>query len=158
MCCSTHSMKPNRAIVSELVLDLASRADVRVLIGAGRPLLGAVPESALVVDLDREPYADPAALTTYVRDLLVAREEADVTTPYQQLEDEQRRPVAEAISEIAGGSFGIGQLVALSLRDADRAVDVSTATWKDDLPANVEAAFEASLHAWVSTPPQRTHY
>ena len=132
-------------VVRQLVTELADRHGLRVLIGTRGNLLKAIASPSLVVDLDKEPYADVQALTDYITQLLVAKHEPGVSTPYQALQrsdDETLATIAAAVSIRAAGSFLIGQLIALALRGRDRVADTEHL---DDIPASVGEAFDADL-------------
>jgi WD40 repeat protein len=131
-------------VVRQLVTELARRG-LRVLIGTREHLLKTIASPSLVVDLDKEPFADATALTDYITQLLVASHEPGVTTPYQPLQrrvDETLATIAAAVNTKAAGSFLIGQLIALALRGRDQVVGTEHL---DDIPASVGEAFDADL-------------
>jgi WD40 repeat protein len=132
------------AVAGQLVTELA-RHGLRLLIGTREHLIKTIADPSLLIDLDKQPYADTWALTDYVTQLLVAGHEQEVTTPYQPLQhrdDGILATIAAAVSTKAAGSFLIGQLIALALRGRDQIAD---AEHLDDIPASVGEAFDADL-------------
>ncbi|GAA1037730.1 hypothetical protein GCM10009557_51900 [Virgisporangium ochraceum] len=116
-------------LVQDLLQPLAASSAVtglRCAFGSRRGgdghLLTGFGESVTILDLDVEPYADPAGLVTYVQQTLLATVDPGLPTPYRG-EPELAGRVARVVAAGAGHSFLVAQLHALSLMAATDARD-----------------------------------
>ncbi|MFI5775856.1 hypothetical protein [Nocardia sp. NPDC051570] len=125
----------------EFLQALSKVAAVRVVVGTRRHLVDRLTSPDRVIDLDAEPYRDRAALAAYVRQLLLAAFEPDVTTVYQSAEQDAVTAVAESIAARASSTVTDSFLIARSLALAVR----SRIEPLDDVPPTVSAAFDEDL-------------
>ena len=144
-------------LLDSLLIPMASQHGIKVVIGARRHVLSRISQPDLKIDLDAENYRDPQALTDYIRQLLTASREPELTTPYQTGADfmsgEETETVATVAAAIAqratarGGaeSFLIARLLALSIRARPAVVDIAGDDWQTLLPASVGMAFDSDL-------------
>jgi Caspase domain len=132
-----------RRIARRLLRPLAALPRVRLLVGARRPLLGALGPDKVVLDLDLPRYVEQADLVEYARRLLLADGDPDRTTPYQT-EHALARTVATAIARRANRCFLVARIVARTLANAPSVVDVHHADWSA-FPEEVGQAFDDYL-------------
>ncbi|MEU0401484.1 WD40 repeat domain-containing protein [Streptomyces sp. NPDC006197] len=144
-------------VVVELLLQpLARRWKVAVGCRSNKvPSLGPVD---LLIDLGAPGYRDPEALVDYVRNLLTASREPQVTTSYQSGTDapgiaqdgclavagEIARRATAVRGDTVAESFLVGQLMARSIRGKPR-LDTTVPGWQDRLPADMGEAFDQDL-------------
>ena len=129
---------------------------VRFLLG-GRgqvmPLAGFGPaaQDERVIDLDGE-YQDPVALHGWVETVLRGRDplSADVpdySSPWRDADDAVVRAAVDAIVDIAGSSFYIGEAIARAQARIRELPDPRSERWKGDLPKDAGPAMQAELQA-----------
>jgi WD40 repeat protein len=144
-----------RTLLDGLLVPLSRRPGIRVVVAARRHVLEGTVRADVTIDLDTAAYRDPQALIDYVRRLLVAAEEPDVTTCYQPgsagATPEVIAEAAETIARRATArdagteSFLLGRLLALSVRGRAKPADVTSPDWQSGLPANAAEAFDEDL-------------
>ena len=147
-----------RILLSGLLLPLSRQPSLRVVVGARRDVLSRIENAGLNIDLDSPRYRDPEALTDYVRRLLLATEEPGVKTCYQASAEVKPGAVDAATAEITARatsaattqdkrseSFLMGKLLALSVRNRPKPVDIASQGWKSELPASIIEAFDQDL-------------
>jgi WD40 repeat protein len=134
-------------LVSKLLvplLEAAPQSGLRLLVGTRRPLVDALGDRIVVLDLDGPSYLHEADLAEYVTRVLLAEHEPDRPTPYRG-----RRELAEQVARAVAGrahkTFLLARIVAQSLISDDNPVDTSRSGWELQLPATVGLAFEGYL-------------
>ncbi|MGW0771851.1 hypothetical protein [Streptomyces sp. NPDC002676] len=142
------------SLLDGLLVPLAHRHGLRVALGTRRHLLDRIGPTDLSIDLDTEPFLDPEALVEYIRELLLATHEPDVSTPYRSAAPEVVDAVARTLADrattaVAGNqraeSFLVDQLLARSTRSRPSPADLATAHWRARLPSTLSEAFEEDL-------------
>jgi WD40 repeat protein len=119
----------------------------RLLVGARRHLLDALPTNRSVLDLDDPTYLDAADVTSYVTKLLTGAGDPDSTSPYRRREDLARQVAAE-LSRIAGRSFLIAQLAARALANTPVAVTAEQVRAERQRWGDFAAAFDRDLERY----------
>jgi WD40 repeat protein len=133
-------------VISSLCHAASAGHGPRIVV-ATRPnqgLLSLLPGDRVTINLDAEPYSEPADVAGYVAKILLAADDPDSPSPYRY-RPEQARAVAAAAAEIAGHSFLIAQIAARTLARTpymlDRAeVAADRERWRD-----VGTAFDQDL-------------
>jgi WD40 repeat protein len=126
------------------LLDVASRAGLRLLLGTRRPLLDALGPKIRPLDLDDPAYLELADIVGYVTQVLLATHESGPPTPYQD-QPQIAEQVAWAVARRANPTFLIARIVAHDLRTADQPLDPTIPGWEVGMPASVGHAFDAYL-------------
>lgn len=130
-----------RRIARELLRPMSDIRGVRLLVGTRRELLGALGPTFTHMDLDTPAYRDDWDVAGYVRKMLLARDEPDVSTPYRE-DEALAEAVAKGVAERAAGVFLVARMTARSLRREEAPIDVSRPGWMDDLPSEIGGAFD----------------
>ena len=145
------------ALLGGLLVPLSRQQGLRVVVGARRHVLGTISNSDTIIDLDSGTYRDPKALIHYIHQLLTAAEEPGIATCYQpdsaaaDITSSVATAAAEAIAQRATArnagpeSFLIGRLLALSVRNRTKPVDITKPGWQFELPASIATAFDEDL-------------
>lgn len=132
-----------RRIARELLRPMSDIHGVRLLVGTRRELISALGPTFTPIDLDTPEYRDDEDVAGYVRQVLLARDEPEVATPYRE-EKALAETVAKGVAKRAAGVFLVARMTARSLRRTDP-VDVSRPGWIDDLPSEIGGAFDDFL-------------
>jgi WD40 repeat protein len=132
-----------RKLVTPL-LEVASRAELKLVLGTRRPLLDALGPRIRLLDLDDPAYLELSDLAGYVTRMLLADHEPDVVTPFRA-RPELAGQVGWAVARRANPTFLIARIAADNLRSADELPDVTAPGWDVSLPASVGDAFDAYL-------------
>jgi WD40 repeat protein len=133
-----------RRIARELLRPMAEIPGVRLLVGTRRELVRALESVMAVIDLDTHPADTEADIRGYVRQVLLASDEADVRTPYRD-RPELADLVARGVASRAAGVFLVARLTARSLRKEPTPIDTSVSGWQRTLPSGVGEAFDDYL-------------
>jgi WD40 repeat protein len=142
-------------IVNELLRPLAAMGHVFVLLGsrpdpgpadaaAGAMRMTALGDASQELDLDDPRYGEANDVVLYLERRLLASEESDRTTPYQQL-PERAKQVALALAEQSNHSFLVARTAVAALLNRPDAVDVAIPGWQKQLPSGFEEALEEFL-------------
>ncbi|MEU5854881.1 caspase family protein [Nocardiopsis dassonvillei] len=133
-----------RRIARELLRPMAEIPGVRLLVGTRRELVRALESVMTVIDLDTHPADTEADIRGYVRQVLLASDEADTRTPYRDRPELADR-VARGVAGRAAGVFLVARLTARSLRKEPTPIDTSVSGWQRTLPSGVGEAFDDYL-------------
>ena len=109
-----------------------------------RGLLSLLPSDRVTIDLDAQPYTEPADVSGYVAKILQAADEPDSPSPYRYL-PERAHAVADAVAAIAGRSFLIAQIAARTLARTPRALDPAEVEADRERWRDVGTAFDQDL-------------
>ena len=130
-------------VVRKLLRPLAQHgpsAGVRLLVAAGRELLGALGSGMKVIDLDENIELDD--LSRYVERMLLGKDSRQKSA-YRRDPDLARK-VARGVAERAHPSFLIAQLAARWLANRRAVIDTSVPGW-NDFPQTVDDAMDQYL-------------
>ncbi|GLW10742.1 hypothetical protein Misp01_58700 [Microtetraspora sp. NBRC 13810] len=133
-----------RRIARELLRPLSEIHGVRLLIGTRRELVPSLGAAITVLDLGGATYRDDDDVAGYVRRVLLASDEPDVSTPYRVRPDLARK-VGEGVARRAAGVFLVARMTARSLRRQPAVVDVTRQGWMAQLPSEIGEAFDDFL-------------
>jgi WD40 repeat protein len=119
-----------------------SSAGVRLLVAAGRELLGALGSGMKAIDLDKSPNIELDDLSRYVERMLLGKDSRQKSA-YRRDPDLARK-VATGVAERACPSFLIAQLVARWLMNRREVIDTRVPGW-NDFPHTVDDAMDQYL-------------
>jgi hypothetical protein len=131
-------------VLLQPLLTTAPQSGLRLLVGTRRPLVEALGQHVVTLDLDDPAYMDEADLAEYVIRVLLAEHDPDQPTPYRGRR-ELAQQVARAIAGRANKTFLIARIAARSLVTADHPLDTTQPGWELELPTTVGHAFDAYL-------------
>ncbi|HEX5301374.1 MAG TPA: caspase family protein [Streptosporangiaceae bacterium] len=135
------------------LLDVAARAEMKLVLGTRRPLLGALGPKIRPLDLDDPAYLNLADISDYVTRVLLAADEPDAPSAFRGRR-ELAEHVARSVARRANPTFLIARIVAGNLRTAGAPPDVTVPGWDEILPASVGDAFDAYLERFGSDEPR----
>jgi WD40 repeat protein len=124
------------------LIDADSRGRCRLLLGSRRHLVEEFGPKIMVVDLDAEQYADPAALREYIRVCLM---QTGTNSIYRNLPATHIQQVVDVVADAAGKSYLVGQITARRLAEQLSLPDVSDLAWRGSLPATASDAMRDDL-------------
>jgi WD40 repeat protein len=117
---------------------------LRLLLGTRTPLLHLLGHNTVVLNLDDGIYADPAAVASYIRRVLLTSGHA---SPYRSASDRTLDAVTSAVAKAAGPSFLVARIISPSLSTAPTVAEASDHRWRETLPRDAEAAMWADLES-----------
>jgi NACHT domain len=131
----------------------AARTPLRLLLGTRRHLLPTLGHDMghdmRLVDLDKDRYADPDSVRSYVHSCLV---ELSESSPYRRQAQRYLDAVADAVADAAGGSFLVAFITARSLALRPDLVNPYDPVWRASLPRPPPTPCETtSSSGWAPT-------
>ncbi|MDX8141690.1 WD40 repeat domain-containing protein [Lentzea sp. BCCO 10_0061] len=137
------SYEPAR-LSRELLQPLTSLPTIRLVVGARRPVIPALGQAVVVIDLDDPDYIGTEDIAAYVHAVLLDAQDPESLSPYRDKSD-LAREIAGAIAGRAGTSYLVARMTARALLHGQITVDVTRPGWRDELPSDARQAFEAYL-------------
>jgi hypothetical protein len=132
-----------RRIARELLRPMSEIPAVRLLVGTRRELLNSLGTTFTTLDLDRPIYRTDEDVAGYVRQVLLAVDEPDISTPYRGQVELARR-IGEGVALRASGVFLVARMTARSLRSA-LPIDTTELGWVERLPSEIGPALDDFL-------------
>jgi hypothetical protein len=117
---------------------------LRVLIGTRNHLVADLSRNIVVLDLDDDRYADPAAVYSLARRNLL---HSNASSPYRAAQPRLVDAVAEAIADAAGHSFLVARIASQTQAAAADAADPADRQWLRQLPRSAGPAMRNDLQA-----------
>ncbi|WP_165960959.1 caspase family protein [Actinocrispum wychmicini] len=142
-----------RRIARELLRPLSEVPGVRLLIGTRPELVSSLGVSMHVLNLDDPKYLGRDDIPGYVTNVLLARNEPELPTPYRD-RVELAHHVGQAVADRAAGVFLVARMTARGLRSMDKPIDVTEPGWQNRLPSEIGEAFEDYL-SWFGADESR---
>ena len=135
-------------ICQQLLRPLAELDSVRLIVGArvatrlsaGARRVALLGDAQVAIDLDTTDFFEPQDIRVYVE----RRLDTTPGSPYAGQHSISAR-VSEEIAGRAKRSFLVASMVSRQLARAQRRVDVSSDSWKEELPTTAHDAFAADL-------------
>ncbi|MET7924181.1 caspase family protein [Streptomyces sp. NPDC005349] len=131
-------------IARELLQPLSTLPAVRLIIGTRRPLIPALGQAVMILDLDLPEHITSQDVSDYARAILLDAQDPDSCSPYAG-SPQQAATVAEGIASRAGASFLVARMTARALVHGQITVNTARAGWAADLPSDAGQAFAAYL-------------
>ncbi len=132
-----------RRIARQLLRPMSEIPAVKLLVGTRRELLPSLGTTFLTLDLDLPDYRADEDVAGYVRQVLLAADEPEMTTPYRG-RVVLAQTIGAAVSRRASGIFLVARMTARSLRSAPP-VDITEPGWDERLPSEIGAALDDFL-------------
>ncbi|MBV8992848.1 MAG: caspase family protein, partial [Pseudonocardiales bacterium] len=123
-----------RRIARELLRPLSEVPGVRLLVGTRPELVSSLGVSVQVLNLDDPRYLGQDDIAGYTANVLLARNEPEVATPYRD-HFELAHQVGQAVANRASGVFLVARMTARALRSMDTPIDVTKPGWQNRLPS-----------------------
>lgn len=119
-------------IATVLLHPLSELPCVRLLVGTRRLVVPALGDGFTAIDLDERRWSDPGEIETYARRLLAAPHGPASSGPYAR-DGIALAEVAQEIAHRAAGVFLAARLLARTLAQHDRVLDMTETGWRDRL-------------------------
>lgn len=133
-------------VLTQFTQPAEDRQPIRLLLGARPRLCDQLASDplrpCLVVDLDREPFADPDAISDLITQHLLVNEALSDLSGSQP---DRFKGIVDAISERAGHSFLVAEIVARTQSARDAVPDPADAAWLHGLAREAGSAMHEDL-------------